>query len=87
MSTYICHPSLGNDNLSGIVLTTLLAKILLQKKLEKSYRFLFLPETIGPITYLSKNSKKIRNIIGALVITCVAGPGKFGFKERFIRKN
>lgn len=76
-STYICHPSLCNDNLSGPILLTSLAKKLIElKKLfnfKYSYRFLFIPETIGAITWLNKNQDKVKNIKHGLVATCLAG--------------
>ena len=54
-STYICHPNLANNELSGPVLASKLIKYFKNKKLRYSVRFLFLPETIGPIAYLNKN--------------------------------
>ena len=85
ISSYICHPSLANDSLSGVVLSIILAKYLYQKKnqLKRSYRFLFLPETIGPIAYISKNIKILKNVLCGLVITTVGGPGKFSYKKSF----
>jgi len=81
VSTYICHPSLCNDNLSGIVLSTFLAKYLANKELKYSYRFLFIPETIGSITWLSLNEKKIPRIKFGFVITCVGDSGNITFKK------
>jgi aminopeptidase-like protein len=83
ISTYICHPSLANDNLSGIVLTTFLAKWLLSKKNYYSYRIIFVPETIGTIAYLHENQKKMQKINFGCVVTTVGGQGKFGFKKSF----
>ena len=72
ISTYICHPSMANDGLSGPLLSIALAKYYLnKKKLEKSLRFIFIPETIGSISYIYKNIKKIKNIILGLNLTCV----------------
>lgn len=81
ISTYVCHPSLANDNLSGIALATFLAKHLLKEKLTYSYRFLFIPETIGAITWLCQNEKKIKNIKHGFVVTCVGDKGKFTYKK------
>ncbi len=81
VSTYICHPSLCNDNLSGIVLSTFLAKYLINKNLKYTYRFLFIPETIGSITWLSLNEKNIPNIKFGFVITCVGDSGNITFKK------
>lgn len=75
-STYVCHPSLCNDNLSGVALLTFLAKELMKmEKLRYSYRFLFIPETIGSITWLNSNEDKTKNIEHGLVVTCVGDPG------------
>ncbi len=73
LSTYICHPSLANDNLSGIVTTIYLAKwIENMKKRKYSYRIIFIPETIGSIAYLSKNLKKLKkNVFCGFNISCV----------------
>jgi len=84
ISTYICHPSLANDNLSGMILTALLARELLSRKnLNRSYRIIFVPETIGAITYCAMNERSMRGIDVGLVVTTVGGPGKFGYKQSF----
>ena len=75
LSCYVCHPSLCNDNLSGIVLLTLLAKELQKSKLHYSYRFLFIPETIGAITWLFHNENRLKKIKFGLVATCVGDKG------------
>jgi len=80
-STYFCHPSMCNDNLSGVVLLTFLTKELLKKKLKYSYRILFIPETIGAITWLSLNQDKVSKIEHGLVVTCVGDPGKSTYKK------
>ena len=84
ISTYCCHPSLANDNLSGLVLTVLLFNELKKRKLRHNYRFVIAPETIGAISYLAHNEKAMRNIKGGFVITTVAGPGKYGYKQTFL---
>jgi len=81
ISCHICHPSLCNDNLSGIVLTTFLAKHCGQVGLNYSYRFLFIPGTIGSITWLSLNEDKIARIKHGLVAACLGDPGKFTYKK------
>ena len=82
-SSYVCHPSICNDALSGVVMNILLAKTLLkyQSELNYSYRFLFIPETIGSITWLSLNEEKLKNISHGLVLTCVGDKGNFTYKK------
>jgi len=80
-SCYPCHPSMCNDNLSGVVLLTFLAKHLGTLSLDYSYRFLFVPETIGAITWLSKNEPKVKKIKHGLVATCVGDPGISSYKK------
>lgn len=81
LSTYLCHPSLCNDNLSGISLLTFLAAILLKEDLRYSYRFLFIPETVGSITWLSLNEEKVSRIKHGLVATCVGDRGSLTYKK------
>jgi len=80
-SCHICHPSLCNDNLSGIALTTHLADYLASRQLRYSYRFLFIPGTIGSITWLALNEEKTKNIKHGLVVTCVGDGGAFTYKK------
>jgi aminopeptidase-like protein len=81
ISTYVCHPSMCNDNLSGIVVATALAKYLKNFNLKYSIRFLFIPETIGAITWISQNEEKMKNIKHGLVLTCIGDRGKFVYKK------
>ena len=81
ISCYTCHPSLCNDNLSGVVLTTLLAKYVSNLQLNYSYRFLFIPETIGAIAWLHSNQNIISNIKHGLVVTCVGDSGISSYKK------
>jgi len=73
ISTYICHPSLANDNLSGILVALKLVDHFKKiKNLKKSLRFIFLPETIGSLAYINKNLKLLKkNIIGGYNPTCL----------------
>lgn len=80
-SAHICHPSLANDNLSGIGLLTFLAKLLLEQKNRYSYRFLFIPGTIGSITWLARNEHKVKHIKHGLVVSLVGDAGGFTFKK------
>ena len=71
-STYICHPSMANNELSGPVLAAELAKFVSTLDSHYSYRFLFIPETIGSIAYISRNLMSLkRNVLAGFVLTCV----------------
>jgi aminopeptidase-like protein len=71
-STYICHPSMGNDQLSGPVLLTALARYLAQRNHDLTYRLVFIPETIGSLVYLSRHIETMRaRTIAGLVVACV----------------
>ena len=80
--TYICHPQLANNETSGPVVVTYLAKFFYKKYNNLSLRFLFLPETIGAIAYLKHNINKLKeNVIGGYVITCVGDEKNYSFLE------
>ena len=82
ISTYFCHPSMANDNLSGVVLTAMLAKHISKLKgLKWSYRIIFIPETIGAIAYCSLNENIVKNIDFGMIVTNVGGPGNFSYKQ------
>ena len=80
-STYICHPSMANNELSGPVLATFLAKYL--KSLEKrryTYRFVFAPETIGSLIYLSKHLDHLKKRVKAgFILTCVGDDKNYSY--------
>jgi aminopeptidase-like protein len=84
ISTYCCHPSLANDNLSGQILWALLLRELQTRKTRHSYRFIIVPETIGAIAYLSQNEESMQRSAGGFIPTTVAGPGQFGYKQTFL---
>lgn len=82
LSTYICHPSMANNELSGPLVTSFIYKLLKGKKLRYSYRFLFLPETIGAIYYLSKYGKRLKErLIAGFVVTTIGDKGPFTYKR------
>ncbi len=84
LSTYICHPSMGNNELSGPCVAIYLAKWLLDNasKNRYTYRIIFIPETIGSITYLSRNLDIMKkNIIAGFVLTCCGDEGQFSYLE------
>ncbi|HMP77925.1 MAG TPA: DUF4910 domain-containing protein [Pirellulaceae bacterium] len=81
ISTHICHPSLANDNLSGMVVATELARQLAAiPDLPISFRFLFIPATIGAITWLDQNRTKVPLVCGGLVLSNLGDRGAFTYK-------
>jgi aminopeptidase-like protein len=81
ISCHSCHPSLCNDNLSGVALGTFLAKTLGPLPRRYTYRFLFIPGTIGSITWLALNEAQAARIKHGLVVACVGDPGKSTYKR------
>lgn len=81
ISTHVCHPSLCNDNLSGNVISAILARLLEPLSLRYTYRFLFIPGTIGSITWLCLNESKVSNIKHGLVAVCLGDSGSFTYKR------
>lgn len=81
ISCHSCHPSLCNDNLSGMAVATLLARHLSTLSLRYSYRFLFIPGTIGSITWLALNEALTTRIRHGLVISNVGDSGPFTYKK------
>jgi aminopeptidase-like protein len=81
ISCHVCHPSLANDNLSGIAIATYLANYLSQIARRYSYRFVFIPATIGSITWLSRNENNVHKIKHGLVLSCLGDPGKSTYKK------
>lgn len=83
LSCYVCHPSMANDSLSGVVLTAFLARALGERPRRYSYRVAFVPETIGAVAYCALNEAALQRIDLGLVVTTVGGPGRFGYKQSF----
>lgn len=79
-SSYICHPQMVNNELSGPAILTGLANHLSKRKNYFSYRFVLIPETIGSITYLSKNLSHLKNhVFGGFNLTCLGDERSWGF--------
>ena len=82
VSTYFCHPSLANDSLSGVLLTAHLARFVAALPQRKyTYRFAFVPETIGALAYVHHAGADLGNVDFGLQITTVGGPGTFQVKR------
>jgi aminopeptidase-like protein len=81
ISCHSCHPSLCNDNLSGMVIAARLARLLEDVALRYSYRFLWIPGTIGSITWLARNEPILPQIKHGLVLSCVGDSGPFTYKR------
>ena len=81
LSCHTCHPSLCNDNLSGVSLSTFAAKTIAALPRKYSYRFLFIPGTIGAITWLFLNQEKVSSIKHGLVVTGVGDQGPITYKK------
>ena len=81
LSTYLCHPSMANNELSGPVVTTYLAKWIAGLRSRKyTYRIIIIPETIGSITYLSRNYKELKNkVIAGFNITCIGDERAYSY--------
>jgi aminopeptidase-like protein len=81
VSCHVCHPSLCNDNLSGIAVAVMLAQTMAARSRRYSYRFLFIPGTIGSITWLARNEHITSRIKHGLVLTGLGDAGKITYKK------
>ena len=81
ISCHVCHPSLANDNLSGLTVAAHLARLLSGRDLRYSYRFLFIPGTIGAITWLANNREAARRVHAGLVLTGIGNQSAFHYKK------
>jgi aminopeptidase-like protein len=85
ISAHICHPSLSNDNLSGVSISAILARRMLnEKRRRRSYRFLFIPGTIGAITWLARNMDRLERVRGGLTLVCLGDASRLTYKRSFI---
>ena len=83
ISTYLCHPSMANNECSGPAVSIFLQKYLKSlPKLKYSYRFIYVPETIGSITYLSKNHENLKkNVVAGINLSCVGDNNDYSFVQ------
>ncbi len=82
ISAHVCHPSLCDDNLSGIaVATELAARLLAGPEPMHSFRFLFAPGTIGAIAWLARNRARVGSIVAGLTLTCLGDGHPFTYKR------
>ncbi|WIX87371.1 DUF4910 domain-containing protein [Amycolatopsis sp. DG1A-15b] len=81
VSCHVCHPSLANDNLAGIAVAISLAQQLAATQPHYTYRFLFMPGTIGSITWLARNASRIEKVRHGLVLACAGDPGSLTYKK------
>ena len=81
LSCHCCHPSLCNDNLSGMTIAARLAALLTGIRLRHSYRFLWIPGTIGSITWLALNEASAQRVCNGLVLSCLGDRGAFTYKR------
>ena len=81
ISTHVCHPSLCNDNLSGVVIAAHLAAALADRSPRYSYRFIFIPGTIGSITWLARNRETTGRIKHGLTLVCLGDRSDFTYKR------
>jgi aminopeptidase-like protein len=81
LTTHVCHPSLANDNLSGIALLTQLGELLAETRRRFSYRLLFIPGTIGSLAWLARNEAELHRIKAGLVVACVGDSAGLTYKR------
>jgi aminopeptidase-like protein len=81
LSAHVCHPSLANDNLAGATVAAFLAGLLGGVQLRQTYRFLFIPGTIGSITWLARNEHRVDRIKHGLVLACLGDAGHPTYKK------
>ncbi|HQF56087.1 MAG TPA: DUF4910 domain-containing protein [Fibrobacteria bacterium] len=85
VSTYICHPWMANDNLSGVVVTAALARKLSTMELDKTWRFVFAPETLGTLAWAAaRRGSLAEGCLAGIVMSTCAGPGRPGWKGCFL---
>jgi len=81
ISTWLCHPSLANDNLSGVALVAALGRALAERPRQHTYRLLWSPGSIGPLTWLARNEEGLGVVRAGLVVACGGDPGRVTYKR------
>lgn len=81
VSCHVCHPSLANDNLAGVAVAVHLARRLAAADPWYTYRFLFVPGTIGAITWLARNRERVGRVAHGLVLACAGDSGALTYKR------
>jgi aminopeptidase-like protein len=81
VSTYVCHPSLANDNLSGIAVAAMLARLLAERERRYTVRFLFAPGTIGPLSWLHEHREHLQRVKHGLTVSCIGDGGDLTYKR------
>ena len=82
LSCHSCHPSLANDNLSGIAVAVMLARRLMARQQRRlTYRFLFIPGTIGSLAWLAANEARVPLVTHGLVLSCLGDGAPFTYKQ------
>jgi aminopeptidase-like protein len=81
LSTYVCHPSLANDNVSGIALLAVLGARLVERRLHRTHRLLFSPGTLGPLAWLSRSLERLDRVRAGMVVACVGDSGPLRYKR------
>lgn len=84
ISTHVCHPSLANDNLSGIAVSAFLARELGRQPRRFTYRFLYIPGTIGSLTWLARNRERLDSVRGGMSLVCLGDANTLTYKKSLL---
>ncbi|MFW5904698.1 MAG: DUF4910 domain-containing protein [bacterium] len=81
LSAHVCHPSMANDNLSGVLVAVEAARVLADVSRRRTVRVLLAPATIGPVAWMARNPVAVGRIRAGLVLACLGDPGPFTYKQ------
>ena len=81
LTTHVCHPSLANDNLSGVAVLTELGARLAERSRRLTYRLLFIPGTIGSVAWLARNEERLSRVIAGIVLACLGDSAPLTYKR------